>query len=190
MTASPHYRTALVAACLLTIGVGCGTVSPPSQGRRIVRASAPEAHAPEAGAPSVYVRLETVADRSARAVPKARRESRANNVRELMVRDLQASPMITLELDEAEALGLRRFTVDAIIEGLDRRVRGPWVYIECELRVTVTDQRGKILSLLTNSSAVRVPRKDFRREYEVLLQRDALEGAAQGINRDLIAFLQ
>lgn len=107
-----------------------------------------------------------------------------------MVRDLQASPMITLELDEAVALGLRRFTVDAIIEELDRRVRGPWVYIECELRVTVTDQRGKILSLLTNSSAVRVPRKDFRREYEVLLQRDALEGAAQGINRDLIAFLQ
>jgi len=107
-------------------------------------------------------------------------------MRALMVEDLQGATTITLAVDRAESLGIPRFTVDASIERMERRVRGSSVEILCELRVVVTDHRGKMLFFLTNGSAVRVPRKGFRREFEPLLQRDALEGAARGLNEDLI----
>ena len=59
----------------------------------------------------------------------------------------------------------------------------------CELRLSISDQRGRMLSFLTGGVAVQVPQRTFRYEYEPQLQKEALAGAAEKINRDLMAYL-
>lgn len=140
-------------------------------------------------APTAYVVLETITDRSPGKASAKRRASRASSVRSYMVEDLQASPSVTMEADTARELGLERYTVDGTIEKLDRRVRGGFVEIVCQLRLSISDQRGRMLSFLTGGVAVQVPQGTFRYEYEPQLQKEALEGAARKVNRDLMAYL-
>ena len=177
-------RAGVVAAVAAVFVAGCVGGLPDG-----VAVTSP-AGARRAERPRAFVRVDSVRDRSRRPVPAARRRQRASDVRAWLLEDLRAAPAITVAPERARALGVPRFGVDVAIERLERRRRGRAVEIACELRVSVTDERGKMLFVLTNGAAVRVPRDGFRREHEPLLQRDALEGAARGINEALIARLE
>lgn len=139
--------------------------------------------------PTAYVVVKSITDRSPGKASPKRRASRAMSVRSFMVEGLRASPVVTMEAETARELGLDRYTVDGTIEKLDRRIRGGFVEIVCELRLSISDQRGRMLSFLTGGVAVQVPQGTFRYEYEPQLQKEALEGAAKKINRDLMAYL-
>jgi len=139
--------------------------------------------------PTAYVVLKSISDHSPGKASARRRASRAASVRALMEEELIASPEVTMELETARNLGLERYTVDGTIEKLDRRVRGGFVEIECQLRLSISDRRGRMLSFLTGGVAVQVPQRTFRYEYEPQLQKEALEGATRKINRDLMAYL-
>jgi len=144
----------------------------------------------EPAGPTAYVTLKSITDRSEGKASKRRRAARASSVRNLIVEELRSSPTVTLEAATGEELGLKHFNVDATIEKLDRRVQDSLVEIHCELRLSISDGRGRMLSFLTGGVAVQVPRHSFRRKYEPQLQREALEGAARKINRDLMSYLE
>jgi hypothetical protein len=136
-------------------------------------------------APQAYVKLEKIVDRSSGKLSAKHRKVRAAKMREMIRKELAEAPAITLE----PGSDIRQYTVDATIERLDRRVRGSHVEVVCELRLSISDRRGRMLSFLTGGVAVQVPRQTFRPQYEPQLQREALEGAAKKINRDLLAYI-
>jgi hypothetical protein len=185
-----RWHVAFASVCTILAGAACGGMQAPrAEIHAVAQAMTARGHAlpTTSSSPSAYVKLQAVSDRSEEAVSLERRRLRATNIRALMTEDLEKFPSISLVPGEATALDIPVFTVDTTIEKLDQRVRGASVEIICELRISVTDQRGKILFLLTNGSTVRVPRKGFRTEFEGPLQHDALEGAVRGINEDLIS---
>lgn len=188
-----RYWRAVGVGGALGLLMGCvGPAANAVRDDRPMRVTAPAApvDAIAKPAPALYVVVDSVADRSSRSASTEQRRERATSMRSMMVEGLQASPAITLAAKQARELSIPRFTVDATIERMEQRVRGNAVEISCELRVAVSDQRGKMLFFLTNGAAVRVPLVGFRAEFESPLQRDALEGAARGLNADLVTRLE
>lgn len=178
---------------LLGLLVGCAgprAATAPTDEPMRVTASVVPVRAIAKRAPKLYVVLDSVADLSARSAPTAERRERATSMRALLLEELQASPSITMAAEQARELHIPRFTVDASIDRVEQRVRGNSIEIACELRVAVTDERGKMLFFLSNGAAVRVPLVGFRDEFAAPLQRDALEGAARELNQDLVSRLE
>lgn len=140
--------------------------------------------------PELYVVVRTTTDSSrGRARPNVRRQ-RADHVRRLMVRELQRERSVTLEQGVASELGIDGFSLDLTISKLSRNVSGAMVEIECEIRVAVSNGRGKMISFLTGGARVQVPATSFRGEHEGQLQREAMENAVRSIHRDLVTYLK
>jgi hypothetical protein len=65
------------------------------------------------------------------------------------------------------------------------------VEISCEVSFVVGRLPSKAMVMMTSGGAtVQAPRVGFRPEKERALQMDALEGAVQGANQNLLAFLK
>jgi hypothetical protein len=108
----------------------------------------------------------------------------------VMVSTLRTAPGVTVSAEIAEKHRLKPFYIDLTIQDFSRRVAGPYVEIECHLRVAVSNQRGKMLSVMTGGAKVQVPKHTFRRRYEAALRIEALESAVQGIQGDVVTYLQ
>lgn len=140
--------------------------------------------------PKVFVQLKTVADKSERKTSKKHREWAAKKMRGFMTGELRRTPEVTQDSEAADTLGIRKFAVDVTITDFNRRVRGPWVEIVCEVRLSVSNQRGRMLSFLTGGATVQVPKKTFKRKYENQLRKEALENAAKSVHQDLMGYLE
>jgi hypothetical protein len=169
--------------------VANGTLAGSEMEERAHRYRIAAREAPRVDLPKVYVHIKTVSDKTKGPTTKQRRELRAERMLDLMVQELRATPHVTTDPTQADDLGIRRFTVDVTIEKLDRQDRGPWVEMVCQVRLSVSNDRGRMLSFLTGGATVQVPKKTFRIEYETQLGAEALENAAKGIHQDLIAYL-
>ena len=142
-------------------------------------------HAPS----QVYVVLKSAQDKSSGRAPSRVRTMRANHMRSLMVAELRSNRQVTLMASEAERPDIEPYAIDITMEKLDRRVSGPYVEIECSIRVAVSNRQGKMLSFLTGGAKVQVPRRTFRRRYERELKLEAMENAVKSVHQDLIAYL-
>lgn len=141
------------------------------------------------GAPTVFVKLETVTDKSKRKTTKKHRAWSAKKLKGFMATELRRAADVTTDSEKADDLGIRKFNVDVSITGFSRRVRGPYVEIECEVRLSVSNQRGRMLSFLTGGATVQVPKHSFKPQYETQLRQEALENAAKSMHQDLMAYL-
>lgn len=114
----------------------------------------------------------------------------AEQMRSLLVEELQATPGITIDARLAKKLRITQYNLDASIMRFSRRTSGRNVEIECEIRLTISDERGKMLSFLTGSAKVQVPKRAFKDKYLPRLQLEALENAVKGVHQDLLAHLR
>ncbi len=140
--------------------------------------------------PTLFIAMHSTADESHGRATKALRKRRAEQMRGFMLRELRAQADVTLSQGEAESLGLAHNSIDLSITKLDRVARGKWVEIECEIHVTISNERGKMLSFLTGGAKVQVPRATFRAKYLPELQHEAIENAVKSVHTDLIAHLR
>jgi hypothetical protein len=143
-----------------------------------------------AGQPEVFVVLKSALDKSeGRAAPRAR-ALRAHQMRSLIVNELRRDEQVTLLSSVAVELGIEPYSVDVSILKMGRSERGPFIEIECQLRVAVSNQRGKMLSVMTGGAKVQVPRRTFRAQYERQFQKEAMENAVKSVHQDLIKYLR
>ena len=91
---------------------------------------------------------------------------------------------------EADSLALAHHSVDLSITKLDRVVRGRYIEIECEIRIAISNERGKMLSFLTGGAKVQVPRVGFRTQYLPQLRQEAIENAVKSVHQDLLSYLR
>jgi hypothetical protein len=109
-----------------------------------------------------------------------------HRLREFIIRELERAPNVTL--DDKQASG---FLIDSSITSVSRRLTDQWVEISCEVSFVVGRLPSKAMVMMTSGGAtVQAPRAGFRPEKERALQMDALEGAVQGANQNLLAFLK
>jgi hypothetical protein len=118
------------------------------------------------------------------------RKHRAEQMKTLLSRELDATPEITTDERVAKKLRIAHYNLDASIMRFGRRVQGGMVEIECEIRVAISDQRGKMLSFMTGSAKVQVPRRSFKTRYLPRLHLEALENAVKGVHQDLLPQLR
>lgn len=140
--------------------------------------------------PQVFVVLKSTQDKSMGAAPTRERQARATQMRSLIVDQLRRDETVTLMSSVAAELGIDPYAMDVTIMKLERAERGAFVEVECEIRVAISDRRGKMLSFLTGGAKVQVPRRGFRLQYEPQLKREALENAVKSVHGDLVRYLR
>lgn len=140
--------------------------------------------------PEFYLVVESARDQSRGRASRTLRQRRAAAMREWLLDELRENHRVTLSEERAAKLDLEPYGLDLSITHLRRRRRGAIVEVSCEVRVAISDRRGKMLSFLTGTAAVQVPRRGFRRQYEVDMQKEAVENAVKSVHQDLVTFLQ
>jgi hypothetical protein len=170
--------------------VASGSLSAKSRDKRskYIRMAARER--PAYADPKLFVQLKSVADKSKRKTSKRHRKWAAKLMRGYMTSELKRASDVTTDSERADDLGIRRFTVDVTITDFNRRVRGPYVEISCNVRLAVSNQRGRMLSFLTGGAAVQVPKRTFKKKYENQLRKEALQNAAKSVHQDLMTYLE
>jgi hypothetical protein len=81
------------------------------------------------------------------------------------------------------------YIVDGAIMRLTRVQNGQWVEVTCEVRLTVSNDRGSIMSIVSGGATVQASRRSFRKEMEPGMQREAMENAVRGAYQNLMGFL-
>ena len=139
--------------------------------------------------PDLFVSIRTAADDSKGRFTKKQRKARAARMRTLMTSELGSAKRLTINTAIAEDLKLPVYAVDLSIARLQRVVNGPWIEVECELRVAISNERGKMISFLTGGAKVQVPKRAFRKQFEVNMRKEALENAVKSVHQDLVRYL-
>ncbi len=137
----------------------------------------------------VFVVLKSTQDKSTGSTPTRVRQLRATQMRSLMLDQLKRDHTVTLMSAVASDAAIDPYSMDVTIMKLERFERGAFVEVECEIRVAISDRRGKMLSFLTGGAKVQVPRSSFRMQYEPQLKREALENAVKSVHGDLMQHL-
>ncbi len=112
----------------------------------------------------------------------------SGNLRGLVLADLQRIPEVTLDVRKRSG-ARKRFAVDGAITRLERGDNGDVVEMNCEVKITVSDPRGRILGIVTAGATAMRPRAKYNPTMDAAMQSEALEGAVEGVHGQLAGFL-
>jgi len=140
--------------------------------------------------PTLYLVLKSATDESRNRSNKKMRARREAKLRSYMESELKGAKDVTTSEHEATAYGIERNTIDASITKLKRRVSGPYVEVECEIRIAISNNRGKMLSFLTGGAKVQIPKGMYRKKQLPKLRLEAIENAVKSVHQDLISHLR
>ena len=127
-----------------------------------------------------------VVSRMGNKTPRAGR-AMSDKLHAMVVRELEHTNDVTL--DPGAGARLQRFLVDGSITRLTRQENGPWIEVTCEVKLTISNGRGSILSIVSGGATVQTARGSWRLGMEAGLQEEALENAVRGAKRNLLSFL-
>ncbi len=154
-----------------------------------IRVNGREAPRLTARKPKVHLQIRSTGDESKAKVSKRVRRGRAQRLRQHMLAGIASTNHFTSNTAIAAEFKLPLYNLDLSIVRLDKIVNGPWIELHCEIRVAISNRKGKMVSFLTSGAKTQVPRKTFKREFEADMRKEALAGAAQGIHADLLRYL-
>jgi HEAT repeat protein len=166
------------------------TASAPAkiQARR-VRGFGTSPHA-VADAPDLYIMIKSSSDDSPGHADKPSRKQNADVVRTALLDSFKAAPQVTLTATEAQRWGLDPRTIDMSVVKMDVETNGAYVEIAAELRLAISDDKGKMLSFLSGGAKVQIPTAKFKAQFLPNYRREALEGAMHGMFDKLLAHLR
>lgn len=104
----------------------------------------------------------------------------SGRMHDLVVRQLADAPGVIV----ADATGAE-LVVDGAITKLRSELRGPYVEVTCEVRLTVSSATGSLLSIVSGGATVQAKKAATRNGVEL----EALENAVRGVQGNLLAFV-
>jgi hypothetical protein len=113
----------------------------------------------------------------------------ADKMREFLVNNLGESPEITLDSALATDDHLSRFTIDGAITSMSKTSSARYVELRCEVQISISNSKGKILSIVTGGATLQVPRASWRDAAEKNLWQQALENAVRGAHQNLVTYM-
>lgn len=147
----------------------------------------PRAVAPR---PEIYMVVKSARDDSPGSHDKKARAFHANVLRATMSTEAAGEETLTSISTDAVKFGLDLRNVDVSCVSLETRQSGGYIEIEAQLRLAISDDRGKMLSFLSGGAKVQVPRKTYDARYLPQLRKEALENAVRGLFANLVDHLR
>jgi len=153
----------------------------------------PKALAPR---PELYVVIKSASDdapaqkdKTAKYDKKARK-THADIAKLAMASAMKSVPTVTAIAKDAAKYNLDCRNIDVIVSNLETRATGNYIEVEASLRLAISDDRGKMLSILTGGAKVQVKKANFDTAYLPQLRREAIENAVKGVLDKLLAHLR
>lgn len=147
----------------------------------------PRAVAPR---PEIYMVVKSTSDDAPGSHDKKARKYHADVMRATMTSEAAGEGTMTSVPADARKFGLDLRNVDVSLVSLETRNSGSYVEIEAQLRLAISDDRGKMLSFLSGGAKVQVPRRSFDARYLPQLRKEALENAVRGLFANLVDHLR
>jgi hypothetical protein len=140
--------------------------------------------------PGLYVLVKSSNDESPGTSDTATRKSHAEVIKRALLDRLRADPSITSVAGDARRWSLDARYLDLSVTRLAATRVGNMMEVGVELRIAISDDSGKMLSLLAGGAKVQVPAASFDGRTLPALRRDALDGAMRGMFDKLFAQLR
>ncbi|MEP6864051.1 MAG: HEAT repeat domain-containing protein [Deltaproteobacteria bacterium] len=149
-------------------------------------------HSPHAvaDAPDLYVMIKSSNDDSPGKADKPTRKQNAEVVKAALLDSFKTAPQVTMTASDAQRWGLDPRTIDLSVVKMDVETNGSYVEIAAELRLAISDDKGKMLSFLSGGAKVQIPSAKFKGQFLPNYRREALEGAMHGMFDKLLAHLR
>jgi len=140
--------------------------------------------------PDLYVQVKGANDDSPGKVDKAIRKVNAEIVKGVLQEELRTAPLVTMVATEGQRWGLEARTIDVSIVKLEQTQANGLVEVSAELRLAISDDKGRMLSFLSGGAKVQLPAAKYQPKYLPSMKRDAVTGAMRGMMEKLLAHLR
>lgn len=140
--------------------------------------------------PELFVLVKSSTDDSTGKLDKKTRKLHGEIARTAMSGELKATQVVTTVAKDADKYGLDGRNIDVIITKLDTKTVGSYIEIEAQLRIAISDERGKMLSFVSGGAKISVKKATYDTSYLPQLRREALENAVKGLFDKLLAHLR
>ncbi len=131
--------------------------------------------------PDLFVTINSTMDDSPGRADKAARQLHGEILRNTLTASFKATPTVTTVAAEAQRWGLDARQIDLSVTKLDVVQNGPYVEVEAQLRLAISDKAGRMQSILSGGAKVQVPKQGFQSKYLPNLRKEALENAMRGM---------
>ncbi len=139
-------------------------------------------------AAKIHVAIRSVTDESPGQADVRARKGHADVLRQTLAEEIAASPLFAPPAGVKTGLGTRQLDVSVV--RLETRTRKGVIEVEAQLRLTISDERGKMLSFLSGGAKMQVKRKGYNLAYLPQLRRDTVINAVRGLSGNLIEHLR
>jgi hypothetical protein len=136
------------------------------------------------------VLINSSADDSPGKADKRTRQTNAEILRNFLMNQFRANPMLTTTAEDGQKKNLTERHLDLSVVKLDVVTAGTHVEVEAQLRLAISDARGRMLSFVSGGAKVQVLKSKFHPKYMPNMRRDALEGAMRGLYDKLLTQLR
>jgi hypothetical protein len=143
-----------------------------------------------ADAPDLYVMIKGANDDSPGKTDKITRKQHCDILKASLADSLRTAPQVTMVQNDAERWGLEPRMVDISVVKLDLVQAGQMMEVEAELRLAISDNKGKLISFLSGGAKVQVPVAKYKPKFLATMRKDALEGAMKGMFDKLLVHLR
>lgn len=110
-------------------------------------------------------------------------------MKEVMLAALAHSPEVTLDAAVGKNNKLKQFTIDGAITQLKRIESGKWVEVFCEVKITVSNEKGRMVGIVTGTATLQLAKSAYRNTMEKNLLVEAMENAVNGAHQNLLGYL-
>lgn len=139
----------------------------------------------------IHVTIRSTTDESPGADDAKARKSHADVLRDTLASEIGASPVVTTDTTNARKPGHESCQIDVSVVRLETRsAKGGMIEVEAQLRLTISDGRGKMLSFLSGGATMQVKRRGYNLAYLPALRRETLANAMRGLSAKLVEHLR
>jgi len=148
-----------------------------------------QAHAVE-NHPDCMIVVSSSSDDSPGKLDKTARKAHSDALRAEVTAELKASPTVTLSAADAQKWGLDTRHLDLSIVKMEVAQSGTYMEIEAQLRLAISDDKGRMMSFVSGGAKVQIPKKTFDLRYLPALRKEAVENAMRGMFDKLLLQLR
>jgi len=140
--------------------------------------------------PDLYVTIKGTNDDSPGKADKNTRKLHADILKLVLQDQLKSAAQVTMAAADAQRWGLDPRMIDVSVVKLEVVQDGSYMVVETELRLAISDDKGKMLSFLSGGAKVQVPLAKYKAKFLPNMRKDALEGAMKGMFDKLLVHLR
>lgn len=140
--------------------------------------------------PRIFVTIRSTNDDSPGKRDAGSRKGHADVLRQTLAQELDAAPLFTTDASLAKRQNLDACQIDVSLVRLDTRTRGGMIEVEAQLRLTISDPNGKMLSFISGGARMEVKRHGYNLAYLPQLRKETVANAVRGLSAKLVEHLR